>query len=353
MQELYSSDFKPITHQHGFTLLEMVLVLFLIGLFATAGLLFTRNIEDQALFDETQRRLELIRKAIIQTGARTVNGQPELAGFVVDNGRLPYCLMELTGPELTFTDSSSAPDTHYQSPCATDNNLLVLRKPTTTDAGLRIGWWGPYIQVNPDSKGDRPFRDGYNNDDDSVNYGWNWTLSESAAVVALVSYDPEDNSSPRAYDLTVQSSGFDLNDGFDDYPAAITDYLLQTNDWRYQQAVNIQFVNTSATSAITDINSGDEEWTLTLSKSSTDVDAFESIFTFTPATSSIPANMGMYEHTVSVTESIPVGYYRVNIVCSDGDGGGDNCPQMQISPYTIMLLPGQQLGPIRWNIHPS
>lgn len=349
MQELYSSESSSGTHQYGFTLLEMVLVLFLIGLFASAGLLFTRNIEEQAQFDETQRRLELIRNAIIQTGERTVNGQPELSGFVVEQGRLPYCLTELTGPELTFTDSSSAPDTHYQSPCDPTNTLLTLRKPTITDTGLRIGWWGPYIQVNPDSNGKRPFRDGYNNTDDSVNFGWNWTLSESASVVALAVYDPEADTPPRPYDLTVQSSGFDLNDNFDDYPATLTDYLLQTNDWQYQQTFTIQFVNTSSTSAINDINSGDEEWTFTLAKSSTDANAFESIFTFTPTASSIPANMGMYEHTATITESIPVGYYRVNIDCS----AGSHCPQMQSSPHTIMLLPRQQLGPIRWNIHPQ
>jgi len=335
-------------HQYGFTLLELVLVLFLVGLLATAGLLFTRNIEDQALFDETQRRLELIRKATIQSGERTVNGRPELAGFVIDNGRLPYCLTELTGPELAFTDSTSAPGTHYQSPCDLSNTLLTLRKPVVTDSGIRYGWWGPYIQVNPESNGDRPFRDGYNNDDGSVNFGWSWTLSESGTAVALASFDPSNDALPQPVDLTVQSSGFDLGDSFDDYPAALTDYLLVANDWLYQQAVTIQFVNTASTSAITGINDGDENWTLTLAKSSTDAGAIASSFTFTPTSSSIPANMGMYEHTTSLAEAVPAGYYRVSITCADGD----SCPDSVSNPYTIMILPKQQLGPLRWNLEP-
>lgn len=349
MKALYLPS-NTLRLERGFTLLELVLVLFLIGLLATAGLLFTQNIEDQALFDETQRRLELIRKAVIQNGERTINGAPELSGFVVDNGRLPYCLTELTGPELSFTDSVSAPSTHYQSPCDT-NTLLTLRKPVITDTGIRYGWWGPYIQVNPDDNGDRPFRDGYSNDDGSVNFGWNWTLSESATVVGLSSYDPDSGIFPEPVDLTVQSSGFDLNDNFDDYPAALTDYLLVANDWLYQQDVTIQFVNTSATSSIDGINSGDENWTLTLAKSSVDPAAIATTFTFTPTSSSIPPSMGVYEHTTSFADPIPVGYYRVSIECAD-DGGGDPCPNQVSSPFTIMILPKQQLGPLRWNLEP-
>ncbi len=345
----WSSKHTIFTASRGFTLLELVLVLFLVGLLATAGLLFTQNIEDQAQFDDTQRRLELIRKAIIQSGERTVNGRPELSGFVIDNGRLPYCLTELTGPEFAFTDSASAPTTHYQSPCDLSNGLLTIRKPLITDAGLRYGWWGPYIQVNPESNGDRPFRDGYSNDDGGVNFGWNWTLSESATAVVINSLDPDSGVFPQPIDLTVQSSGFDLTDDFDDYPAALTDYLLVANDWLYQQDVTIQFVNTSATSAIDGINSGDENWTLTLAKSTTDPDALASAFTFTPTSSSIPANMGMYEHTTSFSDPIPVGYYRVTIECADGD----SCPDSVSNPYTIMILPKQQLAPLRWNLEPE
>ena len=83
LQNLTNSHF-----QYGFTLLEMVLVLFLIGLLASAGLLFTEGVEDQAKYDETKRRMELIRKAIIGDATRTINGAPEVSGFAADMGRL-------------------------------------------------------------------------------------------------------------------------------------------------------------------------------------------------------------------------------------------------------------------------
>lgn len=329
----------------GFTLLELVLVLFLIGLLASAGLLFTQNIEDQAQFEETQRRLEIIRKAIIQGGERSVNGQPELSGFVVDNGRLPYCLAELIGPEFAFTESVSSVE-HYQSPCNT-NNLLTLLKPGITDDGIRYGWWGPYIQVNPDNNSDRPFRDGYGNDDQSTNYGWGWTLSESQVTVDIASFDPSSDTAPRPFDLTVQSSGFDVNNTADDYPPALTDYLIVESDWRNAGDIAIQFVNTSAVSAIE--NMDDQTWSMTLATSGVAAMTFnQPDFTVTPSGSSLPAG-AMYQKTVSLDSELPVGYYLIDISCTPTT---NPCPSMRSEPFTIMILPRQQIAPIRWNLSP-
>lgn len=359
----------PLNRYHsqtGFTLLELVLVLFLVGLLASAGLLFTENQQDQAYFDETQRRIDIIRKAIIQSGERTVNGQPELAGFVVDNGRLPYCLAELTGPEFAFTDSTSA---YYQSPCSS-NTALVLLKPNQSSAnGIHSGWRGPYIQVQTgdgrpspwtalSDDFNRPFLDGYSNDDNSLNYGWSWTLAESQTPTAtlpteVIIDDYEPSSDPFPEYLTVQSAGYDSTITTDDYPSdALLDYLVVPDDWLTHDTFSVQLVNTSASSAIENINSGDEVWTLTLSKSAAVTESYDSTFSFTPAASSIPPNMGMHQQNTSFTRRIPAGYYLVDIACEDGDGGGDNCPVMQSTAYTVKLLPRQQIAPLRWNVTP-
>mgnify|MGYP000243957607 CR=1 FL=1 len=84
-------NFSKYTHltptvQDGFTLLEMILVLFLIGLMASATLLLTENIEDQAKYDENKRRMELIRTAIVGQTNRTINGGAEISGFAADMG---------------------------------------------------------------------------------------------------------------------------------------------------------------------------------------------------------------------------------------------------------------------------
>lgn len=340
-------------HQSGFTLLELVLVLFLIGLLASAGLLFTENQEDQAYFDETQRRLNIIQDAIIRSGERTLNSQPELAGFVVDNGRMPYCLAELVGPELTFTDSASAPATHYQSPCDPANTALTLRKPSTSDSGLRTGWWGPYIQVNPDRDGERVYRDGYGNDDGTVNYGWNWTLFTSSTIVDVSSYDPTSPTAEPIMDLTVQSSGFDVLDSIDDYPPDLTDYLLVADDWLAEQSYTVRFFNIDQTTAISGIPQSppdSDEWILTLANSAIN---FESD-TFTMGTSAVPsvdAGNNSTDATANFSERIPAGHYLVSLTC-DNDLSGD-CVTANVSDrYRVTVLPRQQLAPIRWNVKP-
>lgn len=367
-----SSLNKPL----GFTLLELVLVLFLIGLLASAGLLFTQNIEDQAQFDETQRRLELIRKAIIQAGDRTVNGQPELTGFVVDNGRLPYCLAELTGPELAFLPTIAVSGAaFYPSPCSSNTNLL-LPVANTSPEGIRYGWQGPYIQVpaadsRPGSFAgfNRPFRDGYNNDlliEDfpTLNYGWIWTLAASQTAPPFdagdlidiydSAYDPETDPAP-AY-LTVQSLGYDPVLDSDNTPLdAINDFLVRSDDWLYSGGFAVQFVNTSAVSAIENWDQiNPDEWQFTLTKNISGVPAqIDAVdISFTPATSSLsPGEMQQYAVDLGMDPApVPVGYYRVEVRCVDIDG---DCPEMASQPFTISILPRQQIAPIRWNIQPQ
>lgn len=181
--------------QRGFTLLEMVLVLFLIGLLASAGLLFTEGVEDQAKYDETKRRMELIRKAIIGDPTRTINGSPEISGFAADMGRLPECIRELIVAEKC--DGTSL------DPWVID-----------PDTGFGFGWRGPYIQTIADHDGEFRFRDGYNNDDDTENFGWNFTVAASS--------------------VQIQSEGFDIVSELDNFPQPISSVipsLIVKNDW--------------------------------------------------------------------------------------------------------------------------
>ncbi len=320
--------------QIGFTLLELVLVLFLVGLLASAGLLFTQNQEDQAYFDETQRRLETIRQAIIRNSERTVNGQPELAGFAADMGRLPYC-----AAELIYSGAVSDTD-FFISPCS-DVNDLPMRRPGVTADGIRYGWWGPYIQVNPDQNGERVFRDGYSNDDGTVNFGWSWTLSESATPIDIDSYDPDSPSAPVLLDLTVQSSGYDLLDSRDDYPPELTNYLVVADDWLTQEIFAVQFANTSSESAVDnfDINN----WSMTFSNSNIVPDP--ATMTMTASVSSIPPSSSI-QASATFDIRLPVGFYQVKLDCTG------TCPDNVSTPYTVVLLPRQQLAPIRWNVKP-
>ncbi|WP_415882257.1 type II secretion system protein [Neptuniibacter sp. QD34_54] len=73
--------------QSGFTLLELVLVMLIIGLVASTPLVFIDNQDNQLRYDETLDKMELLRKSILMQSS--YRNQPVLSGFVIDNGVLP------------------------------------------------------------------------------------------------------------------------------------------------------------------------------------------------------------------------------------------------------------------------
>lgn len=250
LSTLPDSFSRTKSYQKGFTLLEMVLVLFLIGLLASAGLLFTEGVEDQAKYDETKRRIELIRKAIIGDTTRTINGAPEISGFAADTGRLPACIAELFYLDTENPISGVAADL-YRSPCDT-SNVTDLPLPywfMNQTTGIGFGWRGPYIQTLTDRNGEVRFRDGYGNDDDTENFGWQWQL-----------FDKNDNSlnvteAKSAVKASLQSLGFDAIDPVDDIPkgdiSAIPS-LIVNNDWKVTlpNTITVNFQNQSSVKAL-------------------------------------------------------------------------------------------------------
>ena len=143
----------------GFTLLEMLLVLFIMGLLASAATVMTDSLDTQARYDETKRRMTLVKRAIAGDVSRSINGQPDLGGFVADIGRPPATMQELLeqGALPAFSQDSGS--------------------------GLWVGWRGPYL----DAVGAKVFHDGYGNPGSAVdNYGWDFDVSASG-VLSLIS----------------------------------------------------------------------------------------------------------------------------------------------------------------------
>lgn len=200
---------RVLTRQSGFTLLEIVLVLFLVGLMASATLILTENVEDQAKYDETKHRMDIIRKAIVGDPTRTVNGGRELSGFVFDMGRLPGCMRELL----------------EQQDCNDPSNTLATWTRNTT-TGLASGWHGPYIQVLPERNGELRFRDGYGNSDasDAQNSGWNWKLYDATDAVTT--------NIANAVSIRVQSSGLDASSLYPQGNIDSITKLIDPNDYQ-------------------------------------------------------------------------------------------------------------------------
>ncbi len=270
--------------QQGFTLLEVVLVLFLVGLMASATLMLTENVEDQAKYDETKRRMEMMRKAIVGDPTRTINGAPEISGFVADMGRLPGCVREL----LDAQD------------CADPANGLTQWN-IDVSTGIGSGWRGPYIQVIPEKNGELRFRDGYGNLDsstaiDAKNSGW-------------ITYDIS------GAEMSLASDSFSITDSADDIEA---NPLVVASDWQIN-SININFINQNTSDALP---TADVELLLRVYLSGSDYDDADDIgntgsLTF-DASNAVPANGGSIQKTFvfnNLTAIPTIGRRAYAVVC--------------------------------------
>lgn len=275
----------------GFTLLEMVLVLFLVGLMASASMMLTEGVEDQAKYDETKRRMEMIRKAVVGDPTRTVNGGPEISGFAADMGRLPECLAELLelGDEIL---PATTPKT-YQSPC--DASITITEWNMDVTTGVASGWRGPYIHVLPERNGEHRFRDGYGNSDasDALNSGWGYTATGS--------------------EISLTSSGVEALDPGDDVNA---DNLVVGSDWQVTD-INVTFKNASAV----DLPIANQNLVLRvyLNDSTSYVDGSDGTNNYLSLTGGSVAANGTNSRTFifGMASAVPLGSRAYAIVCHD------------------------------------
>jgi len=115
----------------GFTLIELVMVLIILAILATAALNMVDVQVDQKRFELTQQTIEVIQRAVLGPDhARAADGSPAVSGFVADCGRLPLSLEELYlhPTALVPAFASAAP--------AGDDEVTVTG-----------GWNGPYLQL--------------------------------------------------------------------------------------------------------------------------------------------------------------------------------------------------------------
>jgi prepilin-type N-terminal cleavage/methylation domain-containing protein len=80
---------KRMRDVRGMTLLEMVVVIFILSAIAMGAVAFTGNADDQFRYEETRTRLGEIRRAIVGERDAVYAGSARLSGFVVENGLLP------------------------------------------------------------------------------------------------------------------------------------------------------------------------------------------------------------------------------------------------------------------------
>ena len=289
MNNRHSRHFSASQSQ-GFTLLEVVLVLFLMGLVASAGLMLTENVEDQAKYDETRQRMLMMRQAIIGNSTRTLNGRPEIGGFVADMKRLPGCVSELLSAE----------------DCAGASLALWARDAST---GVGAGWRGPYLYVSPESDGLRYFRDAYGNSDasDAINSGWDYQLSGEKIGLSSKGLDG------------VSGTGDDVSDA----------ELIMAADWQIN-SIQIRFVNNSSTAK----PAGDSNVKLRVILSNKD-DKLDS-HGVSLAAGAIPAESSLVKiFNFDVSNAVPLGSHGYLLLCSDGKVFDGGCTQAITYPADV------------------
>lgn len=184
------------SNQSGFTLLELVLVMFIIALVASTPLLFIDEQDQQLRYEDTIQKIALIKDAIIKR--ESYRGQPILSGFIVDNGVLPSenAITELLEkPPQWFQLEQATPYFNFGSDSsdAVAVTLITQRKGHTgqyilsgvdSNNDLLDGWGQPFIVDSSQASG---------SDADNIEKGADvgFLLSTSEAVEAYSGRKPE------------------------------------------------------------------------------------------------------------------------------------------------------------------
>lgn len=136
--------------RHGMTLVELLLVVFILAALAASASSMVEGAHDQARYDDTRTRISLIRRAIVGPDDPII----PTSGFVADMGRDPVSISELL-------ENPNDPAGLYSVDALT---------------GVGSGWRGPYLRASPRfTNGAIEFPDGWGTPDqfaNDPNFGW-------------------------------------------------------------------------------------------------------------------------------------------------------------------------------------
>ena len=156
----------------GFTLLELVVVVGIMGLMSTMAMDLYTDKSNQKRYELTKQRLAEIKFAIIGDPMMKIGNQRVLSGFYHDVNRLPVSITELIY-QCTSSISGEGITATSGSECTSLNGTWV-----------GDNWNGPYL-TNIQANGDAlVFRDGWGNDHTDGNFGWIYDGSRGGTAIA-------------------------------------------------------------------------------------------------------------------------------------------------------------------------
>ncbi len=212
------------TTQNGMTLLELLLVVTILSAVAFMSLATVTDNTSQVRYDDTRNRIEAVKLAVIGDPNRTINGEPEVRGFVADMGRLPNNLQELINRE--YCSNPQYPDSGSCT-AATETWTSLPAYAYDAATGIWSGWNGPYLAASPDSDYAK-YRDGWGNDDGSNDFGWNFALNADALELQSLGLDNATGGSD--YEADYPPAGYETVVYQNDYRTLITDSKTPTQN---------------------------------------------------------------------------------------------------------------------------
>src|SRR3989338_6498517 len=123
------------TSNKGFTLLEILMVIILIGIVAATAVMFIGNILEQQSVDLTLKDMQNLNHAIVGNPDLVEGGVRNSFGYVWDMGALPNSLTDLI---LQGGQPGWTADTGFGG---------------GTNLGTGAGWRGPYVEDKQDDSG--------------------------------------------------------------------------------------------------------------------------------------------------------------------------------------------------------
>ena len=190
--------------KQGFTLIEVLVVLVILGfIVAMAAQVFMKD-DDQKRFDETRLRMAEIKKTILGSSGSYTNGQRQFAGYAADMGGLPNLV-----DENGVADPNGQPKGLWTRDFNADGDTIdFVDIPDSVIWGYRaisrtwMGWRGPYIEVPPLRTGEVPGQE-------KLNDGWGnpFRFTRGGGDITIESYGADninDVGGETGYDVDIE-----------------------------------------------------------------------------------------------------------------------------------------------------
>lgn len=318
----------------GFTMLELLVVIALLGVVAIAATTFIIDTGELKREEATRTRWDEIRYAIVGNTSRTLNNGPMLSGYVADMGRLPSSLKELVDRVYDHDNNPLTPDVVQPEWTTTELSSVTAN----VIGSLSSGWRGPYLY----RAGSAFFRDGWDNEDtasavnDANNFGWDVALSPVACA-------PVD-----CVEMAVQSLGANNDVGGTsfgaDFPEDALSAVVSVNDWQ-RSANSVTFkVILNASGDLSSVSGAMLKIFYTEDGSVVEEDS-------TPFSHTEVSGVSAATHAVTIPFPLPMGKYAAVIVCSTTEIYDGDCDSANTKPpYYFNLLPSTSSVDIYWNL---